>query len=500
MRERITFMHDPEAELNISQLQVQGKKLVIEKLAAAREDTLTFAPNELPIELNHALQSSHEVHIRWASPRAFEAVSPYVSRVPPGLHVFATPQAQSTSRPLCTIIKGFFGQHMKCASQEASFTNLLTSNKRFTSSSASQYYHVLHFLDDFSNVFASRFCTGDKACLERARLLKSADSIDLDYDAVSTTATLKIYWSKCPTADSWSLTVDGNGTDIEVGVLTNDRATDVEELSMGGYLTMVGKDEKPSTALFSFPARHHTIDPTTFNFTTRFLPPTGLHPTLQIHFPFVPQPPRPTCSLHAYLTLPSHLFIDRHQFADPLFLSSKNIHRLRSLRGEEDLEAPDWTIDKWGSATLVEMQRPASGDTGPWSVDVPLHLRYLEPNRGTKGIAEVEQPWPAVFWACRAEDGTKMATSPFDRVNIGFDTLFGPKTMFYHVSPKPETLGGLLVERIQVPVIDLDRAEWVDVGTTLVILLGFGITLLVLVRGFLKGRTSSFTDQGKKTQ
>ena len=66
-----------------------------------------------------------------------------------------------------------------------------------------------------------------------------------------------------------------------------------------------------------------------------------------------------------------------------------------------------------------------------------------------------------------------MDTNPFDRVNLGYDGLFGPRTMFYHLQP---TSGGnsLLVD-IQVPVLDPrgSKMRWVESGTVGMVILGF---------------------------
>lgn len=189
-------------------------------------------------------------------------------------------------------------------------------------------------------------------------------------------------------------------------------------------------------------------------------------------------PPSSTCALHTYLTLPSHIFPDKYQLSDTLFLASKNLRSVRSVAGETDLEAPDWVIKKWGSTMLVELAPPSS-DTQPtkgpgpqesWHADIPLHLRYLRPSAG--GITKVEVPWPVVFWACTAEEGSKMSVNPFDRVNLGYDGLFGPKTMFYHLAPDAGGKGGSLVETLAVPVLDLDRSGMVEQGTVAVVVMG----------------------------
>ena len=84
-----------------------------------------------------------------------------------------------------------------------------------------------------------------------------------------------------------------------------------------------------------------------------------------------------------------------------------------------------------------------------------------------------------LFWACTADEGSKFAINPFDRTNLGYDGLFGPRTMFYHLSPKypshergNEWTDGYSV--IDVPVLKQGYADWVEMGTAAVILLGFG--------------------------
>jgi hypothetical protein len=198
-------------------------------------------------------------------------------------------------------------------------------------------------------------------------------------------------------------------------------------------------------------------------------------------------PPKETCALHAYWTLPSALFIDRYQLSDPLFLASQNLIKLHSLSGEQDLEAPEWVIDRWGSAALLQLATPASkasasdGDSD-WTVTIPTHLRYLtaQENSTDSGHAKLEVPWPTVFWACEAEEGLKMSTNPFDRVNLGYDGLFGPKTMFYHIPPAAESQ--LTVEELQVPVLDTRKAGLVSIGTLVAVLVGLGWVCWQLIR------------------
>jgi hypothetical protein len=215
-----------------------------------------------------------------------------------------------------------------------------------------------------------------------------------------------------------------------------------------------------------------------------------MHPVLQLSLSeSVLQPPAQSCALHAYLTLPSYLFIDRYQLSDPLFLASQNLKALRSLSGATDLEAPDWVVKEWGSAALLEIASP-----GPKSIErefdvsIPLHLRYLSPSSELPhGMRSVSAPWPTLFWACTAEEGSKFASSPFDRINLGYDGLFGPKTMFFHVPPTKDSIG---YASLDVPVMDLTHSSWVETGTVVAIVSGTLWILWKMLRGFLQDSRS----------
>jgi hypothetical protein len=236
--------------------------------------------------------------------------------------------------------------------------------------------------------------------------------------------------------------------------------------------------------LFSFPSRYHPL-PTDLqtSFSASFQHPSGLHPKFEISLPRKNlHPPKHSCGLHAYWTLPSTVFIDRYQLSDPLFLASQNLVALHSLSGEQDLEAPEWVIQRWGSAALFELAVPSTrqtnegkGSTEDWKVTIPTHLRYLDGQKHDGGAPDqttIDIPWPIVFWACEAEEGLKMSTNPFDRVNLGYDGLFGPKTMFYHIPVASDVSS--TVSQIKVPVLNAENGQWIQVGTLIAVVLGFG--------------------------
>ena len=65
-----------------------------------------------------------------------------------------------------------------------------------------------------------------------------------------------------------------------------------------------------------------------------------------------------------------------------------------------------------------------------------------------------------------------MNVNPFDRVNLGYESLFGPRTMFYHLQPQPAVEGGRLIEKVYLPVMDLEGTRWVEGVTVGAVVLG----------------------------
>ncbi|RYP79181.1 hypothetical protein DL771_000159 [Monosporascus sp. 5C6A] len=486
MRQRTTFFHRNENGIEPASLKIAGRSISGPDFLAAREDRVTLGLEELPTELQELLRKSHELHIRWVSPYAYESVGPWSSRLPPGLHVFYTPGhgERTGSELLCPLIRNTFGV-LDCSTLLESFTRL--PDDRFSHSTAYQYYHPLHSLADFA-LYANQYAclSGDSDCTRQVERLASATSLDFSYDATSHIVKVTALWPHAHQPLSISSHPDHR---VEVGILTHDESPYIEshELGVTGLLTVLGEDTKPSPVLFSFPSRHKDAGS---SFSASLLSPTGLHPTLQLRVSSSRPPVEDSyCSIHAYLTLPRTIFADKYQLGDDLFLSSKNLTALRYISQPVDLEAPDYVMKLWGSSVLLELQPPDSGpedDDGPWTAEIPLHLRYMSPAPGGYRTADV--PYPTVFWACAAGEGARFASNPFERVNLGYDGLFGPHTLFWHVSPEPEPDAGnrRLVNSVKVPVLDLERATWVRSGTAAVVLLGFAWVVWKLLSVYLR--------------
>ncbi|KAL6243286.1 protease B nonderepressible form [Rhinocladiella similis] len=516
MRRRSTFITHPSRAVNPADIQVYENQLLLGALKAAREERLTLGFKELPEEVVEVLRDSHELHIRWTREDTYNTTPPFLSRTSPGLHVQYTPLKEDQPDNLCNLLHKVFGGELRCTSAKETFISPPLISERFAQTASSQYYTLLPTVRHLASYLQQTICKpSDITCIHTASLLNLADAIDFDYNSISHALTLTVLWSKQPeviydpigeftTFDAWNLDIQSSLNDkVEVGILSPSPATEPSDLQLSGFLTAVGTDDHPKATLFSFPSRHHSLDPTQRRdqqYRVSFDQPTGLHPILKISFPNAeslvePQtkPPGSVCALQTYLTLPSHLFADKYAFLsnDPLFQKSHNLGQLHSIAGETDLEAPDYVVDKWGSTMLLDIRTPgmeeeegsarSASSTRQWNVTIPLHLRYLEPTSG--GHSDVEVPWPIVFWACTAEDGTKFPVNPFDRIYLGYDGLFGPRTMFYHLDPAPAVgSGGRLVERISVPVLDTETASsrTIELVTLATIALGFVWVLLKL--------------------
>ncbi|KAL6239603.1 protein pbn1 [Aspergillus navahoensis] len=519
MRQRITYIQKPSAPFHPSQTTLTRDAVSVQSLDAAREQRLTFSFNELPSELWQVLRQCHQLHIRWASEKVYEAVSPFSSRISPGLHVFYSPVETGKAKrdgegrePLCTLLKKVFDDGLRCESPEKSFITPPILSTRFSSTAAYQFHELLPSLENLVTYIQQKFCqTEDDKCHQQAASILAADSVDINYDSISHALTMSGFWSQAPREQGWTEIIEKHkdGTDkVEIGLLGAEQANEPEEIKMGGLLAVVGQDEELKPTLFSFPSRHHPLHEDA-TYSISFSRPTGLHPTMTISIApeALKEPPgRPdaTCALHAYFTLPTTLFGDKYQLSttDPLFLKSHHLASLRAVAGETDLEAPDWLVSRWGSNWLFELASPSDSDqiAGDWNVTIPLHLRYLPPSES--GYRPASIPWPVVFWACTAEDGTKMGMNPFDRVNLGWEGLFGPRTMFYQLHPSPSRENGILIEELEVPVLTLKEkggifsGQAIELGTVAVISLGF---LWVLWKLGLVARSSRIRPQHQRS-
>ncbi|KAL8805898.1 MAG: hypothetical protein Q9182_001679 [Xanthomendoza sp. 2 TL-2023] len=482
MKERITFVHAPDSDFHPKQLNVRTDSIRVEALKAAREEQLRFPLQELPQEISQVLRQCRELHLKWASAVPYLSAAPFLSRISPGLHILFSPKPNRSVDLVAPLLGKTFGSSNLLVLDKISPIHLCNASTSRLSAPVYQYHEFLPSLKDFVIYVQEKACgKGDYQCSSAATRLENAVYLDIDYEAASRELILTSFYHEPPGLGLWNEKIQRRPRSVktEVGVFTPEEATDRNEISLGGFSSIIGEDAKLKPTRFSFPSRHHVLRATSnSSFHATFPTPTGLHPTFRLTFPSSISPPSPQCALHTYLTLPSPLFVDKYQLSSPNFLASKNLHAIRALEGETDLEAPDWVIRSWGSTLLLELAPPTtkhvpSKTVGEqWHADIPLQLRYLPPAAG--GGSGINVVWPVVFWACAAGDEEmKFDGNPFDRVNLGYEgRFFGPPTVFYHVLTVAEGEGGRLVERVMVPVMDLEGTRWIESATVGAIVLG----------------------------
>lgn len=489
MRERVTFVHPPGADVDPGAVELQQAGLLGPSTEAVREDRLTMALDELPLELGGLLGGYRELHVRWSNPRTYDTLEPFSSRMSPGLHVFYAPSDDGAHDPrkLCSFLQAL--GPLDCMTPEA-FTHVGTGQR--SAPALSYFYQELEDLSALVSSGTQDICPQlDPVCRSRLRSLYTAASLDMSFDSAARALRVAAFW---PLREHTMTVPVTSERRTEVGILSKDSPPNLgsHELGVSGLLGVLSEQKEPSPALFAFPSRHRMSG---VSFSSQFLTLTGLHPTLRLELSSNKAPAEDSgCAPYAYLTLPKTVFADRYQFEDALFLASKNLTASRYTSLPVDLEAPAYATKTWGSSVLLQLAPPASAEAQAWTIQVPLHLRYLEPS--VSGYASIEVPYPAVFWACESGRDVDFSTNPFDRIHLGYDGLFGPATTFWHVSPKPEA-GNRIMNPVSVPVLKEEAAAWVELGTTSAMGLGFAWILWRLLAVLM---TSGYGSTGSRVQ
>ena len=356
------------------------------------------------------------------------------------------------------------------------------------------FYEYQKDLDDFAKKLSTGYCNTVEGCLHRAQELGSAASLDFTYDSGTQISKVTTLWPLVEQTLDFSTPQTRRA---EVGIFARGAPPNMgrDDVGMSGILAVLGESKTPSATLFSFASRHRVTEN---HFTSQFLSPTGLHPTLQISLNSNKPPVEGgECRSFAYLTLPKTIFADRYQLDDKLFMAAKNLTASKYTSLPVDLEAPAYTTKTWGSNVLLELSPPISDEATEWTAEVPLHLRYLEPS--VTGDRQIEVPYPVVFWACSSTGEADFTNNPFDRQGLGYDELFEAGTVFWHANPRPSD-GNAVVNRIDVPVLKQGADSWIGIGTASVVTLGFAWILVQLILSYSKYgiRNEPNKEQGEK--
>ena len=94
MKQRTTYLIPSAGETHPDNFVIESTSLRIRSLHGAREDRFTLGYDELPTEVRDVLRQCSEIVVRWSTGKSYVAVDPFGSRVPAGLHVYASPNRE----------------------------------------------------------------------------------------------------------------------------------------------------------------------------------------------------------------------------------------------------------------------------------------------------------------------------------------------------------------------------------------------------------------------
>ncbi|KHJ32116.1 putative protein pbn1 [Erysiphe necator] len=501
MRHRITHIFESTESIDINSLIITHNSISTSKLIKyAKEHKVILNINEIPQELSRLVTESQELHIRWVSEESYKPASPFVSILSPGLHLFYTPKKDFKSpSSLCAVIKKAFGE-IDCVHPGRSFTALPAND---LSHHTTYHYYTLmpsisSFTDYLRHITCSQFLSdSSEICAKQVIDFTTAAYIDISFKSNDS---LVISSFKPAETQLLSFTIPKElnlspETRYEIGLLAPEPLQVYEKLSLGGFLILAGEDSKPNPTRFSIQSRHRNSK---VDFQANFSEPSGMHPFLEIKVSDAAHPvENQECELYSYLSLPRKIFIDKYQFLDALFIADKNISALSFVDNMVDLEVPEYSLFSWGSSALIKLATPdiKQSQSFELAAQIPTHLRYLLPVSNSDGLREIEIPYPNVFWACTPEGPLDFSNNPFDRTHIGYDNFFDHRTVFYHLNPKSIRQDGRLVNRLQVPVLNLDQTRWVEGWTLWAIGLGFFWVCWCLLEVTIRNGYTSSTDK-----
>lgn len=160
---------------------------------------------------------------------------------------------------LCPMIQRLFGEEVKCYGVRESFSRPPVLSERFAGSATWQFYSVLPSLEHFAERLKAVFCAkADSlkvklACEGEAESLEYAQGMDVDFDVVGGVLTVTGVWGPDAKRDGGGKAITSRSVAklredevIEVGVLQGEKAEEAEEMSLGGYLAVLGEDEGAS--------------------------------------------------------------------------------------------------------------------------------------------------------------------------------------------------------------------------------------------------------------
>jgi PIG-X / PBN1 len=322
----------------------------------------------------------------------------------------------------------------------------------------------------------------------------------LEIDVLPSTIQVRAIWAAAPHSEGWRLDIPSlPGTRTEIGIFQEESGEDKDEYAIGGVRAILGQDREFTPTLFTFPHRDHILSSAAVG--TWLEPAYGSHPNIRTILPSSTLVPpvndtvdHESCTLHGLYTLSKEVFVDKYQLAQLAQFQSGGIADVRGVWGETDLENPTYKTEGWGSVVLLDVAVPVADEAEELVLELPVHLRYLEPSTEGGYEALTLLP-PQLFWTCQnSVEGIQhdrmvadldFSVSPFGPPSSSLlHTLFPSTAVFYHLPHHPVSEGALTMN---VPVGNVAQVGFVQGLTALGILGGFTYLFVKGVRLGLKG-------------
>ena len=87
MRQRITFIHEPQDAIDPKAFHITKESLTLNGLRAAREDKITLNLDDIPEHIKDFLETARELHIKHVQPSSAKTLAPLDAQIASGLHV-----------------------------------------------------------------------------------------------------------------------------------------------------------------------------------------------------------------------------------------------------------------------------------------------------------------------------------------------------------------------------------------------------------------------------
>ena len=217
------------------------------------------------------------MHLRWQSPKSYIATPPFTSRASPGLHAFFTPLGDTSDDAFCLALHELVSSELKCSTTSQSATKVPVLSERFAMSASLQFYGHLGEIEGMKEDLQRVLCRGKEKgyCVDMVGEIVTARYVDVDYDTISQAVVVTAGWPHAhEEGRGWTdeIRLPSKDATVGIGVLNLEGNTDPEDIQFGGFLTVLGEDEKPSTFLTCHQPTIYTKNPANSSNRTHTLP------------------------------------------------------------------------------------------------------------------------------------------------------------------------------------------------------------------------------------